>query len=68
MRTNQAFDDDYQEYISWTKRCNVCGFARDRSYFTSRRLPNGKRWTLCKQCAGTQDMVKAAEARKDSNA
>lgn len=42
------------------KRCNVCGFERVKSFFTTRRLPNGKRWTLCRQCAETQDMRAAA--------
>jgi hypothetical protein len=44
------------------KRCNVCGFKRDRSYFTTRARPDGKRWTLCRQCAETQDMYRAAKA------
>jgi hypothetical protein len=43
------------------KRCHVCGFKRDRSYFTTRTRPDGKRWTLCRQCAETQDMYRAIE-------
>lgn len=38
------------------KRCQVCGFDRVKTFFTTRTLPNGKRWTLCRQCAETQDM------------
>jgi protein-arginine kinase activator protein McsA len=43
------------------KRCNVCGFYRPPLYFTSRRRPDGTRWTLCRQCAETQDMYRAIE-------
>ena len=38
------------------KRCNVCGFNRDRLDFTTRPLPNGKRLTMCRQCAQTNDL------------
>jgi hypothetical protein len=48
------------------KRCNVCGFERDRAFFTTRRLPDGKRITICRQCAETWDSRKAIEQEKEA--
>ena len=43
------------------KRCHVCGFERPPNQFTTRPLPDGRRFTLCRQCAETQDMYAAIE-------
>jgi len=50
------------------RRCNVCQFERDRSYFTTRPLPNGKRIALCRQCAQTWDSQRAVEREQATGA
>lgn len=47
------------------KRCHVCGFNRPRHQFTTRPLPDGKRLTLCQQCAQTQDMYAALKQQQE---
>lgn len=51
-----------------TKRCDICGFWRDRTYFTRRVLPSGSRIAMCKQCGATWSMHRRMERRATGDA